>query len=248
MKILKTVQVDIDGKEETIDFGIPETSAEMQKMFALRYSEYSRRGYINPEKYSDGQEKDDYDDGRSFYFIAVWKDKAIGTIRLIQDNILPTENDFQFDEPTELSGISRQNRAEFGRFVIVPPDRQNKKFLPRGLVMLVMFSVLLEYCREQNILGGYSFIKTDLYKKMCRLRMPVRIISPYLQKYPENGVLHNYFSQKENPVIPIVFLTDDFENYLRKILSFKLIFAINGKNIRMKNNFFTRLLRFLKII
>jgi N-acyl-L-homoserine lactone synthetase len=247
MNILKTLSVEVDGIMETINFGIPITTEEMDKMFALRYTEYEKRRYIDPDKYNKNQEKDEYDD-KSVYFVAIWKNKMIATIRLIRNIVLPTEKDFQFDEPSSISDISRDKRAELGRFIIIPLDRENKKFLPRGLVMVVMFEVLSEFCRKNGILGGYSFIKMNLYKKMKKLRMPIDVIQPYKQTYPKDGVLYNYFSQKENPVIPIVFRLDKFQKYFRKILSFKLVFENENDHIVMKNNLFTKFLKYLKII
>jgi N-acyl-L-homoserine lactone synthetase len=249
MIISRTLSVVVNGNTEKVLFGIPDTEDEKDKMFRLRYSEYSRREYIDSEKFSNQSEQDEYDiDGTSVYFIAMWRDVVVGTIRLIQKDHLPTESAFEFTEPQLLSKVPRSQRAEFGRFIIVPLDRSRGIYLPRGLVMMVMFDVLLQYCIEHNLKGGYSFIKTSLYKKMSRLKFPIHIISPYTQVYPEDGVLYKYFSQKNDPVLPIAFLTDDFAVYFGKKLSNKFLFKKNGRDIIMRDTIYTHIMKLLRII
>jgi len=237
------------GKNETINFGIPDTDEELDQVFQLRYTQYSIRKYIDPTKFPDGKEKDEYDNSlNSKYFFAVWNDKVIATIRLIQDYLLPTQKAFDFAEPQYLSDIPTENRAEFGRFIIIPLDIEGKKYLPRRVVMLVLFQVLLEFCVDHNIKGGYSFLKKSLHKKMKRLRMPIQLVAPYKQKYPKHGVLFNYFSQPEDPVIPIAFIVGDFKTYLSNILSNRLIFRSEAKHSYIKDNLFTKLFSYFNVI
>jgi N-acyl-L-homoserine lactone synthetase len=244
----RILSVEVGGTNEVISFGVPDTEQELKQMFQFRYREYLKRGYIDANRFTDQMEKDEYDDGRSIYFIAMCKDAIIGTIRLIKSFPLPTELDFSFVEPACLTNIPVNQRAEFGRFIIVPLDRQKGKYLPKGLIMLTMFDVLLSFCSTNNILGGYSFIKQSLYKKMIRLKMPVQVISQYSQKYPKDGVLYNYFNQPNDPVIPIVFIVSDFKKYLKKITHSSLFFERNGAHIQMKDNLWVKLLKLCKII
>jgi len=246
----RTLKICTNNICETIVFGETTTEAELQEIYKFRYDVYSHKDYIDKDKYKDGIEKDEYDDNRACrYFVAKINQKLIGAIRIIISDPLPTEQSFLFDEPEVLKNIPRSQRAELGRFIIVPPDRQNGVYLPRGIVMLFLLDTLSAYGIENNLLGGYAFIKTSLERKMKKLGLPLGEITKYRQIYPEGGVLYKYFTQKEDPVIPIYFLTKDFVVYSNERIRSSLMFGkINDTDYVLQNNLYTSFLKMLKII
>jgi len=246
-RVLKVAGKDL---QNTIEFGEADSDEEKADIFRLRYEVYSCRGYIDPSRYPDSVELDSYDtDNKCKYFIAKIGTRIIGCIRLIRDDPLPTEQYFTFSEPEKIRSIPRNRRCELGRFIIIPLDKIKNRFLPRGLIMLFMFDTVLNYAIRNGIEGGYSFVKSSLERKMKILMVPVNIISQYLCKYPQNGVLVNYFSQVNDPVIPIYFVADEFYRFTeRRIHSSMMFQKEDDTTVILKLNLYTRFLKSLKII
>jgi hypothetical protein len=167
---------------------------------------------------------------------------------MIKQDVLPTEKYFIFQEPKEILNIPKDKRCEFGRFVIDVLDRKNKKFLPRGLVMLFMFLTLNDYAMNKGIIGGYSFVKESLINKMRKLKMPIKVLKGYVQNYP-GGVLYRYFNQPNDKVIPIYFLASNFNEYIQNKINRRFIFTkVNSTDYNLNVNFLTRILFLFKII
>lgn len=249
MILYRKVLFILDKKEEELLFGIPENEDELNSMFNFRFEQYTKKDYIDASRFPDKFEIDEYDrEKKCVYFIVKWRDKIIGSIRMIKDDILPTEKDFKFKKPKELESIPRKKLGEFGRFIIIPLDRDRQKFLPRGFVMLITFDVLLEYCIQNNIMGGFSFIKQKLHNKMNKINAPINIIKPHKKRYPKSGILYKYFNQKDDPVIPIYFITEDFKNYLNRIISNKHLFEREKNTIKLKNSILLKAYRLFGII
>ncbi|MFH1900606.1 MAG: hypothetical protein ABIJ83_05050 [Patescibacteria group bacterium] len=248
MKIIYQLQIKINNKDKIINFGIPDNPDEIEKMHRLRFNSYSYKKYIDPKLFPDGIEKDEYDkDGKCTYFIAKLDDKILGTVRLIKDKYLPTEKEcFKFEEPEEMKNISREQRAELGRLIIIPPDKN--VYLPRNLIMLFLINTLVTWGIENNILGGYAFIKEKLRIKLEKLKMPIHLIKDYVQIYPKNGILYGYFSQEDDKVIPIFYFTEEFKNYIDKIVNKSLIFKKETTKFILRENLYNKFLKLLKII
>lgn len=250
MKILNTLKLKIDKKEKEIFFGLAETNQELEEMFRLRYQVYSARDYIDADLFPECLEKDVCDaENKCVYFIAKIDDKIIGTVRLIRDYYLPTEKEcFDFKEPQDMAKISRTQRAEIGRLIVIP-HKINGQYLPRHLGMLFLMDALLKYATQNNILGGYAFIKSKLEKKLVKIKIPFHIINPHTQIYPQNGVIYKYFNQKDDPVVPIYFINGEVQKRLDEILGNKLMFKKIGEdNFVLRENFYNRFLKLLKII
>lgn len=245
MKKICEVSFTLDKKNKIIYFGIPDTKEELDEMFQLRYNVYKDRKYIKTNVLSD---KDEYDvENKCIYFIAKIDNHIIGTVRLILDEFLPTEKDcFNFEEPLEIKKISRNQRGELSRLIVIPPQ---KNYLPRHLVMLFLIKSIINYSGENNILGGYSFVTKNLYYKIKNLGIPFHIISSYDQIYPCDGLMHPYFSRKENPILPIYYLREEVSNYLENVFDKKkLVKKITEEKFILENNLYNKFLRFLKII
>jgi N-acyl-L-homoserine lactone synthetase len=245
--------LDIDGHK--IYFGLVTTENEIQEVYRLRFDVYSARGYINKDKYSEKLESDEYDDGRSIYFIAKINEKTIGCIRVIRDSVLPTQKIFKFDTPKEFQNLNDSTPkdsclCELGRFVIIPPDKNNGFYLPRGIVMMFMFKSMVEYAMEHNICGGYAFVKKSLENKMDKFNMPIHKIKYDSWFYPKDGVLFNYFNQQEDPVHPIYFMINEFKEYVEHVVHRKMMFDYNNEDnlFSLKTNLYTNFLKVMKII
>ena len=170
-------------------------------------------------------------------------------IRLIVDQPLPTQKYFEFKEPSAMALIAANNRCEFGRFIIIPPDEVIGDYLPRGLVMLFLLDTVSVFGTKNNFFGGYSFIKKSLDAKFKKMKIPIGRIRFYKQNYPKEGVLYNYFTQAQDHVIPIYFLTKDFLAYSEKIIHNSRMFENKGEGVFiLKLNLYTKFLRLLKII
>lgn len=253
MIVIKELQVNSANRKRVITFGIANTDKEKNDVFLLRYQVYSERGYIDKDAYPNKLEADKYDDNcDTKYFIAVLHDeigeKVIGCIRLILANPLPTQEDFIFDEPTEIRSIPSNKRFEIGRLIVIPPCKEIGDYLPRGLVMIFLLNVVGNFALKNSLEGGYAFIKESLNRKLTRSGFPVRYITKYRQRYPQTGVLYKYFTQKEDPVIPIFFLTKSFYGFSQKYLSNKLLFDTKGDSIIFRESFLTNVLKILKIV
>jgi N-acyl-L-homoserine lactone synthetase len=233
----------ISGK---LEFGIPNNNLELDEMYKLRYEVYLNKGYIIKDKYKNNKEIDEYDfENKSKYFIAKFNGEIIGSIRMIIDFPLPTEKAFKFKEPKSIATINKNKRCEFGRFVIIKP--KNNSYLPRGLVMLFMISKLNDFSIKNGYLGGYAFVKSSLLIKMRKFNFPIHAIDEYKQVY-DKGVLMKYFSQIDDPVIPVYFLSSEFKIYLdKRINNFFIFKKINNDTYKFRSFFYDLLLKIRNI-
>ncbi len=241
----------LEGKnKKTIEFGIANTPEELEKIFKLRFEEYSKRDYIFNERYQDKREVDFYDGLISTkYFCAFLEGKLIGTIRLITEKPLPTEQYFDFTPPDEIKNLPKEKLAELGRFIVIPPDRDKKIFLPRNVVLLFLIEVLVTYAKEQGLVGGYAFIKQSLIIKLKKLSAPIKQIPVYKMHYPDDGSLYKYFYQKENPVFPCYYVLEDFQKYLNKLIHSEWLFKKIGiGHFQLRSNLYTKFLKVFKVL
>lgn len=246
MQLFNKLLVKNNKKILNIDFEIPDNSEELEKRFEI----YSKKKYIEPSRFPDHLEKDEYDfNNKSIYFIAKINDQIIGTMRLIKDIILPTQIYFEFEEPPEIAKISPSNRIEIGRLISAPYALSNKIHLPQHIIMLMLFKTAADYALKNNYLGGYAFIKSKLEKKLSKLRIPFHRIESYIQKYPSNGILFNYFNDPDDPVLPVYYLTNEFHYYIEKILNNILLFKkISKTEFYLRSNFIYNFIMKYKIL
>ncbi len=249
MEVMRRLKVEIEGEISTLEFGRVTTETEKEKVFALRYKKYVAKGYIDPELFPDGFEKDSFDEEGCEYFVCTLDDEVVGTVRFIQQEFLPTEELFDFPEPSAIAAMSRNKRAELGRLVIAPPQ-DGAFYLPRNLVLIFIIDILVEHCSDKGILGGYAFIKESLNKKMKKLSFPFhRIPSHSEHKCKPDNILYPYFTQKSDPVIPIYFITNEFKNYISKIIENSWVFyKEEERTYCVRKNLYTRFLKKANII
>jgi len=225
MKILFKLKI---SSEKLIYFGQPENMQEKDEMFRFRFEVYSRRNYIEDTNYPNKLEIDSYDlEGKCVYFISKFNDILVGSVRVIRDYYLPTEKEcFKFEEPDQIKSIDRNERIELGRLIAVPPS--NNQYFPRHLIMIFLLYCCLLYAKENNIKGGYAFIKSKLEKKLKKINIPFKKILKYQQIYPSNGPLFKYFNDPNDPVIPIYYLTSEIDKWFSDFL--KKYFVILKEN------------------
>ncbi|NCF74966.1 MAG: GNAT family N-acetyltransferase [Xanthomonadaceae bacterium] len=227
MKKYLTIKIKVNKKKEAIDFGIPDTKEELDDMFKSRYKVYFKKDYIDENKQK--RDFDEYDEnGDCIYFIATYKGKIVGSARIIKSNFLPTEKDcFRFREPKKISLIPRNQRTEVSRLIVLNNDPKN--YFPRHLIMIGLLHSISLYSKEDNLLGGYSFIKDNLKKKLKKLKIPFYLIEPFEQIY-NKGVLTKYFNDRSNPVWPIYYFRDEIFIFTLKIFNNNFLFKKNSKN------------------
>jgi N-acyl-L-homoserine lactone synthetase len=238
MKIFNTLTLR-NKPDINIYFGIPENEKELELMFKLRFNVYKERNYIDPNKFKNELDIDEYDKkNKCEYFIAKIEDQIIGSARIIKDDPLPTELYFKFETPHKMQKIDPSNRAEIGRLVVTPYKINNFHYLPRHIIMLFLFKTIMDYSKDKNYEAGYSFIKSKLFYKLRKLNFPFYVIDKYEQKYPTDGVLYRYFNDPSDPVLPIYYFRDEVEKYFEKILGYKLIFyKKSDREYIFKNSF-----------
>ena len=249
MKVLNKLILNYKHNPIIILFGMPETEEEFKEMFELRFNIYKEKNYIEPEKLKENLDLDDYDkQNKCTYFIAKIDEKIIGSARLIKDYPLPTQIYFEFEEPQKMKELPNDLKVEISRLVVAPYKINNLTYLPRHIVMLMLFKTISKYAKEQNYKAGYAFIKSKLFYKLKNLKIPFYLIENYKQRYPEDGILYKYFNDPNDPVIPIYYFLEDIERYFNKLFSFKLLFTKKEDEIIMKNlAIYNLLLKFLRL-
>ena len=179
MQILNTVKARVGDKDRIIYFGLPDNQRELDETFRLRFKIYAEKNYIDSSKFPNGLEEDEHDfNNQCSYFIAKIDEQIIGFVRIIKDNVLPTEKYFKFFEPEAIKNIPDYQRCELGRLIVAPFTDKNGKYLPRHIVLLFLIKSLVDFGIKNNILGGYAFIKDKLKKKFKKLRIPIYLIYP----------------------------------------------------------------------
>ncbi len=237
MKIINTIQLKYKNPIQ-INFGIPDSQEELNEMFKLRFEIYKNKNYIDPEKFENNMDIDQYDkDNKCVYFIAEVNKAIIGTARLIIDYPLPTQIYFDFEEPLEIQNIPIDQRAEISRLVIKPYKLNNNRYLPRHITMLMLFKTIADYSMVNNYKAGYAFVKSRLFEKLKLIKIPFYVIKNYKQRYPKDGILYKYFNDPNDPVIPIYYFLDEITEFFEKIFNFRLFFIKKGNLIIMKNIF-----------
>jgi len=238
----------IKTKQGTLFMGQPDKQEEYDQMFKLRKQVYVlEKGYI-PD---NGQEKDidQHDkDNECTYYIAVLKDKVVGTIRVINTEMLPTEKDyFSFERPEEVKKM--KNIVEIGR-IISRPYKITGIRLPRNIIILGLLYVFMKDALIKDIEGGYGSMKTSAFQKLKKNMIPMHRIKNYSLKYNSQKTddpLQNFFSE-EDPVVPLYFKTHEvkpvFEIFFETKKFFEWLDPYTLRFLGNKPNFFDKIKMF----
>jgi len=186
--------------------GYPDTDEERDAMFRLRTEVYRRDGYITAEN-----DKDEYDlDNKCVYFIAKIDEKLVGAGRVIIDDPLPTEVYFDFKEPGEIARIPRNKRCEISRLVGVAKGMNH-------LISLSVVKAMIEWAKENDCRGGYSFVQSYLVQILSSIRFPIHIIEPCALKNIE-GPLYDYVYKSEGEELQLIYyLRDESAEFMEKM-------------------------------
>jgi len=246
MQILKKVIIPMEGRDETVLFGIA-TSEDREQIFSLRYKIYSKYGYLNEEFYPEKREHDSFDeDGSSRYLVAKVGERIIGCIRLIQSDILPIEKNYNFEPPTEVASRERKEIVELGRLVI---DRySDTEYFPRNIILLFLVATIVHYCKENGTTIAYSFLKKRLIKKLNALHLPYTLIEPFTLLYPKNAPMTPYFYNEEDPAFPAFFMLDAMEKFVEKTIGNRFLFKKKGEFFVLRKNLYTKFLKTAGVI
>lgn len=246
MKEILTFHFALHGTQQCITIGHPDSKDEYDAMFSLRFRVYSAKGYIDPQRFPEGIEQDEYDDKRSVYFIAKFHEEIVGTVRLIRSEFLPTEQDcFHFEEPAALRSISRLQRGEISRLIVVP--YKDTLYFPRNILMLLLFNALMFFGNENVLLGGYSFATSSLVEKLKKLKFPFHPIERFETVWNKGHVLRKYF--EKNKIIPFYFLTSEVQDYIQqKLLKTRVLHTQGEHSFVLSDTLYTRFLKHLDII
>ena len=243
MKLSQKLFVNIGDIKKNVDFGVPQSKKELEEMYRFRYDNYARKNYLLLDKFTETKDFDEYDKAHKCdYFVATNSSKIVGNVRVVRDDILPTEKFFEFEEPEVIRSIPRFERAELSRLIITPYDKSY--YLPRNLMLLLFIRNLVMYAQENGIKGGYSFIKEKLKQKLLRLGVPIHLIKDYELVYPKDGLMYPYFYDKDDPVVPMVFIVDEIAEYVDKTIHNSWMFDIIDKNtFVLKDNLYNNFLK-----
>jgi len=248
MRLLNRLIIKTKNGQKIVDFGLAEDEEEIENVFRLRYEVYSRKNYIIPGKFKEKKEKDEYDiEGKCYYFVAKVDNKIIGTVRLIKDEILPTEEYFRFNEPPAIKRIPRGKRAELGRLIVVP-YKIGGKYLPRHIVLLFLIKSLVCFGKEHDLKGGYAFIKKSLERKLKKLRVPIHLICLFEKTYPPEGILLPYFSDFKDSVVPMYFLTSEIEKYVNSPIFSLVLKKKNNNSFVLRGRTYSAIIKLLSVL
>jgi len=249
MKKIITLQVIFRKKINFIDFGIATTPKEVLDIQRLRQYKYVQKKYFSSNYAERKYDQDDLDKDEDtiLLFAQLNGKETIGTVRIIQPDILPTEEYFSFSEPRRIEDISRNQRVEISRLVIArPKDDIN---IPRNLLLLFLIQSMIFVAKQRGIQGGYAFLKAGIRGKLRYLNIPIHYIRNYTQRYPREGILAPYFGDPKDKVIPIYFLVEEISSYLTEQVNNKKMFVqIDENTYRLRKNLYTLFLKTLGII
>ncbi len=248
MNTLSKLHLSLGGKKIVVEFGIPKGKKDFDDMFELRQQVYSEKKYFHDSFLENKKDFDDYDRPKNcVYFIARAGGKMVGTVRLVQDDPLPTERFFDFAPPRKIRKYKSREKAELSRLVII--KHSSFVYFPRNIILLFFISVLVKYAKQNNIINGYAFLKKGIRMKLKKLKVPIHLIRKYKQRYPDRGMLERYFNERNDKVIPMFFEVDEIGDYIEKLFQNKRMFErkSDGEYI-LRNNVYNIFLRFLGVI
>ncbi|MDX1608000.1 MAG: GNAT family N-acyltransferase [Candidatus Spechtbacterales bacterium] len=138
-----------------IEVKIAENEEDLQDVFKLRYRIYKESGYINPEDYPDEIFKDPYDK-YSINFLALYKNKPAGIVRLVKNSELGYTLEQYYNLELPAKGRSA---VEVSRLAVDREYRGGK----RRIVIALMRSAF-RWSKENDVKYWYMFMPEKLAK------------------------------------------------------------------------------------
>ena len=132
---------------------IAKTEREMQDIYKLRYRVYKNVGYIDPKNYPGGTFKDPYDK-YSVNFLAYYKGKPAGIVRLVKDSELGYTLEKYYNTQLPLKG---SEAVEVSRLAVDKKHRGGRR-----RVVLALLRSAFEWSKQNNIRYWYMFMPPKL--------------------------------------------------------------------------------------
>ena len=225
MKVLLTISRCKRGRDQSIQFGVPQTQQEVQHMHQLRYQVYvEKKRYIAAAFCPDGLEIDhiDHKDG-CHYFIAQCGEQLVGSMRLIQQDPLPLQYYWRYEEPINLSGVQHTQKVEVSRLI---SHRPAGIVIPPSLVPLGLIRCATHFCLAHDILAAYATLQMKLVRQMEQWTLPVRRMDSYepISAESSDDTRKYYFNDPDNPVCPTYFRTQEVDRFYEDLLQQALVF------------------------
>jgi N-acyl-L-homoserine lactone synthetase len=164
--VLKTIpKLDAAPAADIVISRVARTDPSLADLQRLRYDVYClEREFINPNRFPDRRERDDYDEV-AFHFTASMQGSLAGTVRLVPDSKLgfPMER-FAPHGLIESAGLPRERTAEISRLVLARQYRRSAT--PPGTRLL---SELFQHGFAQGNTLGFDTLIAALEPTLLRL-------------------------------------------------------------------------------
>lgn len=215
----KLLEIQMGESNETLVWGHPTDEHELNEMFRLRYRLYRKKNLIDEN--SSLMDKDYLDENnRCHYFITKYRDRIIGSTRVIHGSPLPTEEIyFDLDLPEVLAMAPKESKIEIGR--VTSDLSEISKIVPRHMVYLGTIFCILSYSVKNGITYALGTIKPHVKKKLMQIGHPATYLEYRKLKYnPEasHDPLINFFNKDlTGGVFPLYVDADETGKYLKSI-------------------------------
>lgn len=135
-----------------VEFRIARSEEDLDKVFRIRFEVFAGEGYLDPSKYPDGREKDEFDDlPTTTNFLALDGDRGIGTVRLLEPNQTIAER-----EGLDL-GVSIENLFDLSYYkkngikIAEIPRSSLLRGYRGGTTMMYLWGTAVRYARSKGI-------------------------------------------------------------------------------------------------
>lgn len=244
------VQLKIKMKDDSyLEWGQPETESEFNEMYLLRLELYRRKNLISNTKLK--LDTDYADTNGCHYFVCRYLGRFIGSTRMIYNQKLPTEElYFDIDLPEELKNAPVEHKVEIGRLTSSLKDLP--KFIPRHLVVIGLFKVMLDFSYENGYYYAIGTVKEHVKNRFDLIDFPVTYFSykgikynPKIQEDP----LDNFFDTNlTGGLFPMYIHVDNIALYVNSFLENKYIFyKLQNKVYRLNSKLAYDILLYFKI-
>jgi N-acyl-L-homoserine lactone synthetase len=164
-----------------VHFRVAESPAELEAVHRLRYRTVVNKGWVKPEEYPDGQERDAHD--AHALQIAGWEgDVLAATVRLVlpvPGQRLPTEEAF------DLAIEPRGQVVDVGRGIVERAYRD-----PEHRVLAALLARCWPEMRARGFLHGAAVVSKKLIIVYQQMGVQVQVLAP----------AHRYWGEERHPI------------------------------------------------
>ncbi len=207
-KLFKGMYIKILFKRSHLKFKIAKEKEDLELVCHLRWRTYGQElKYINPNDYPDQKYSDKYDK-YSVNFLALTRNKAVGTLRLIFHSPLGfyIERDFPIVQPP----IKPEEIAELSQFTILKEYRGGKRLISFGLLKKAF-----EFSKQKGITHWYALMGEKLKNSFEKYGIKISILSygEFTESHlKEREIMSHYY--KEIKPLPYLISLREVEKIL----------------------------------